>query len=460
MVGARHDLSCAFLNPHCSLFVPCCWQRSQRKVAGVRLIDHDTSHLVYDVEMESVTGKFRASIMVARKLLAEETLRMWSDEEIAFLFFMSSGVPDCYRVKKGTTWAMCAHLLSNEHIAAKLQGMTGFRHDHRQLALAIQAIRRACKTSTSHSRTRFVHGSLVWLLENTIEEAGVAGSGHERGQDCAAEVSALLRDTTVQREALSKSSRTFDRAESFLVARNGKRTRIANSCITKVQKENIPLMRHEFCRMVLQLPPVMMIHGHEDTDDAYYVYETRRERKSGSAKIMPSVESGPGDPSSAKSAAWEALAREVESRVYGGDPKKPIGKLREVQLSAGDLRLLLALRVGRRVVAVDVQPIVRKNVEWLLSILDESCWDVWRVDQEINSICHNAVIIQMLCKAEKQREHADVTYATDQLAEMRASSVAAGPAALLGPCCHGSHQRVPLQVSLVTFAAVHKVQEV
>ena len=60
----------------------------------MRLIDHDASHLVYDVEMASLTGKFRASIMVARKLLAEETLRMWSDEEIAFLFFMSSGVPD------------------------------------------------------------------------------------------------------------------------------------------------------------------------------------------------------------------------------------------------------------------------------------------------------------------------------------------------------------------------------
>ena len=138
MVLVRHDVSCASLNPHCSLCVPCGWQRSQRKVAGVRLIDHDASHLVYDVEMASLTGKFRASIMVARKLLAEETLRMWSDEEIAFLFFMSSGVPDCYRVKKGTTWAMCAHLLSNEHIAAKLQERTGFRHDHRQIEKDIQ----------------------------------------------------------------------------------------------------------------------------------------------------------------------------------------------------------------------------------------------------------------------------------------------------------------------------------
>jgi hypothetical protein len=66
----------------------------------VLLIGHDASHLVYDVEMASLTGKFRASIMVARKLLAEETLHAWSDEEIAFLFFMSSGVPDCYRLKK------------------------------------------------------------------------------------------------------------------------------------------------------------------------------------------------------------------------------------------------------------------------------------------------------------------------------------------------------------------------
>lgn len=158
----------------------------------MRLIDHDASHLVYDVEMASLTGKFRASIMVARKLLAEETLHAWSDEEIAFLFFMSSGVPDCYRLKKGTTWAMCAHLLSNEHIAAKLQEMTGFRHDHRQLALAIHAIRKGSTAAHSSGRTRFVHGSLVWLLENTIEEADVARSGHERGQDCAAEVSALL----------------------------------------------------------------------------------------------------------------------------------------------------------------------------------------------------------------------------------------------------------------------------
>lgn len=84
-----------------------------------------------------------------------------------------------------------------------------------------------------------------------------------------------------------------------------------------------------------------------------------------------------------------------------------------------------------------MQPIVRKNVEWPLSILDESCWDAWRIDHEIDSICHNAVIIQLLCKAETQREHGDVTYATEQLAEMRASSVAAGPAALLGPSCHG-----------------------
>ena len=80
-------------------------QRAQRKIHGVRLIDHDAAHLVFDVEVAKIVGRLRASIVVARQLLVDGRLRQWSYEELAFLFFMCSGIPECYRLKLGTTWA-------------------------------------------------------------------------------------------------------------------------------------------------------------------------------------------------------------------------------------------------------------------------------------------------------------------------------------------------------------------
>ena len=61
------------------------WQRSQQKVNGVPLIDHGAVHLDFDVEVVTLTGKFRASVVVARQLLGDQRLRTWSDEELAFL---------------------------------------------------------------------------------------------------------------------------------------------------------------------------------------------------------------------------------------------------------------------------------------------------------------------------------------------------------------------------------------
>ena len=60
----------------------------------VRLIDHDAVHLIFDVEIVTLSGKFRASVAVARQLLGDQSLRAWSDEELAFLFFMGSSVPE------------------------------------------------------------------------------------------------------------------------------------------------------------------------------------------------------------------------------------------------------------------------------------------------------------------------------------------------------------------------------
>ena len=48
------------------------WQRSQQKVNGVPLIDHGAVHLDFDVEVVTLTGKFRALVVVARQLLGVE----------------------------------------------------------------------------------------------------------------------------------------------------------------------------------------------------------------------------------------------------------------------------------------------------------------------------------------------------------------------------------------------------
>jgi hypothetical protein len=129
----------------------------------VRLIDHNASHLVFDVEVPTPTGRLRlrASVMVARQLLGDAQLRSWSDEELAFLFFMSSRVPTCYKLTPGTTWAAVAHLLSGEQIADKLQGATGVAHGRHATTTAIRVIRDHCQPASSACRTSFVHGSLV-----------------------------------------------------------------------------------------------------------------------------------------------------------------------------------------------------------------------------------------------------------------------------------------------------------
>jgi hypothetical protein len=135
----------------------------------------------------------------------------------------------------------------------------------------------------------------VWQLENTIEEAAAGGDTQGvNGQACAAEVSALLSDTTVVREALAKSTRAFEGAEKYLTVREGQRTRIGNSCIKRVPNGMLPLMRLQFCRSNLELPPLLTIYGSKDPSDQYFVHQSTKERKSGPEKIMPSVESGPG----------------------------------------------------------------------------------------------------------------------------------------------------------------------
>jgi len=139
--------ACHAAYSRCSLPVRCGCQRSQQKVHGVRLIDHNASHLVFDVEVPTPTGRLRASVMVARQLLGDAQLQSWSDEELAFLFFMSSCVPTCYKLAPGTTWAVVAHLLSGEQIADKLRGATGVAHGRQATATAIRVIREHCQTA-------------------------------------------------------------------------------------------------------------------------------------------------------------------------------------------------------------------------------------------------------------------------------------------------------------------------
>ena len=74
----------------------------------VRLIDHDAVHLIFNVEIVTLSGKFRASVAVARQLLGDQRLRTWSDAEVAFLFFMGFSVPRCHRLKSDVTWHVMA----------------------------------------------------------------------------------------------------------------------------------------------------------------------------------------------------------------------------------------------------------------------------------------------------------------------------------------------------------------
>ena len=97
--------------------------------------------LVFDVAVPTPTGRLCASVMVARQLLGDAQLRSWSDEELAFLFFVSSRVPRSYNLKAGITWAVCAQLLSDEQIADALRGATGVTHGRLATSAAIRAIR-------------------------------------------------------------------------------------------------------------------------------------------------------------------------------------------------------------------------------------------------------------------------------------------------------------------------------
>jgi len=82
-----------------------------------------------------------------------------------------------------------------------------------------------------------------------------------------------------------------------------------------------------------------MIFGGKTGGDQLVCFQSRSEKKSGTASIAPSVESGPLE--RAYVSSWEAAAEAVASASYSGTDRL-IGDLSIVDLTPYNLRLLFS----------------------------------------------------------------------------------------------------------------------
>ena len=138
-----------------------CWQRSPRKVNGVRLIDQDAVHLDFDMEVVTLTGP--SSVMVARKLSeAADVERRRTRLPLLHWFWR----PRMLQIEGGCN--MGADLLSSEQNANKLREMTGFLHDAKRR----RGPCRQCGGACGHCDLWLSHPFCPWL-------AGVAAGGYD-----------------------------------------------------------------------------------------------------------------------------------------------------------------------------------------------------------------------------------------------------------------------------------------
>ena len=90
----------------------------------------------------------------------------------------------------------------------------------------------------------------------------------------------------------------------------------------------------------------------------------------------------------------------VVERVYGRGPARPLERLRQCVLSPQELRLLLQRRVGRRVVADDLWPLVAKQVLWLLDQLADGSKDDDYKHHWLRHVEHTVHVVRRLYEAE------------------------------------------------------------
>ena len=98
-------------------------QRSQRDVQGVRLRDHNTDVLVYDISVSTCCGNFRALVAFSRWVLCGPSRLDWSDAEYAFLFWMQGGMPGQFCIP----WDAVVHRSWAVH-HARLRELTYYDH--------------------------------------------------------------------------------------------------------------------------------------------------------------------------------------------------------------------------------------------------------------------------------------------------------------------------------------------
>jgi hypothetical protein len=225
-------------------------------------------------------------------------------------------------------------------ISDKLRELT--RHDHGASAVhqALHVIQNALQGAASH-RCRFEENSLVWVIPAVTHhiEHETTGSDDEMtahaSAACAAEVSSLLHNTAVQRAARCQSSRQWSAAESLLtrkrVGPKSVRVRIGQHFIERMPAHLLPIFRLDFFRHHLQLPAISMIFGGKTGGDQLMCFQSRREKKSGTASIAPSVESGPLE--RAYVSSWEAAAEAVASASYSGTDRL-IGRFEHCRFDA------------------------------------------------------------------------------------------------------------------------------
>jgi len=223
-------------------------------------------------------------------------------------------------------------------ISDKLRELTHYDHGASAVNQALYVIQDALQCTASH-RSRFEENSLVWLIPACTPHVEPATTGCDdkisarAGAACAAEVSSLLQNTAVQRAARCQSSRQWSAAESLLtrqrVGSKSVRVRIGEHFIERIPAHLLPLFRLDFCRHHLQLPVIAMIFGDKTGGGQLVCFQSRREKKSGSSSIAPSVESGPLE--SAYVSSWETAAEAVALAAYSG-VNRLIGDLRIVVL--------------------------------------------------------------------------------------------------------------------------------
>jgi len=328
-------------------------------------------------------------------------------------------------------------------ISDKLRELTHYDHGASAVNQALHVIQDALQCTTSH-RSRFEENSLVWLIPACTPHVEPATTGCDdeiaarAGAACAAEVRSLLQNTAVQRAARCQSSRQWSAAERLLtrqrVGSKSVRVRIGEHFIERIPAHLLPLFRLDFCHHHLQLPAIAMIFGDKTGGGQLVCFQSRREKKSGSSSIAPSVESGPLE--SAYVSSWETAAEAVALAAYSG-VNRLIGDLRIVDLTAYNLRLLFSARIRHRVDVPDFRGLVEKNLIWLLVLLDDPCVSVIRKQHELQYVAHTAEIARLLWKMEGRMQMSMMDLAAT-LVTRTVVSLAGVLAAVIEVSCDGA----------------------